>query len=416
MVASLVGAKGAMAATAIVVLAALAFPTVRDLVAPNDESVIAPISNTVLAPTAAAKIAPTIDRDLAPTPNSEIAPASDIEVAPTTDKPIAPASEASLEDVISRVLPAVAAIKTSTGRGTGFFIKPDQVLTNAHVVEGQTSVQLTVGTTTLTARVESVSTGSDLAVLRVYNSNPAQPVVRLGSVTAARPGQEVIAIGSALGVLSNTVTRGIVSSVRKVGEITLLQTDAAINPGNSGGPLIDRSGQVIGINTMGVNAARAEGVAFAVAVDHALPLIGGVVEPSRQTPLSALNQALDGRSESQRTRAADETEYERVLAWAEERSGPLDDYWNRYAPSCVSNAAPGGDRAWLAVFEPDGLRMDKRSRIDCQGWLATLTTNARPIHDAVARATEAARRRGVYPGALRELQRKHKLEWHGWSR
>jgi S1-C subfamily serine protease len=370
--------------------------------------VIAPTSDSRIAPTTASEIAPTSVRRIAPTPESVI--------APTTESTIAPASEASLEDVVSQVLPAVAAITTSTGRGTGFFITPDQVLTNAHVVEGQTSVQLTVGKTTLTARVESVSPGSDLALLRVYNPNPAQPVVRLGSVTAARPGQEVIAIGSALGVLSNTVTRGIVSSVRKIGEITLVQTDAAINPGNSGGPLVDRAGQVIGINTMGVNAARTEGVAFAVAIDHALPLISGVVEPSRQTPLSALNHTIDGRSDSQRGRDAGEAEYERVLDAAAQDAEALDDYWNRYAPSCVSTAARGGDRAWFATFESNGVRMDKRSRIDCQGWLDTVTRDARPIHAAVARATESARRRGVYPGALREMQRKYKLEWHGWSR
>ena len=87
-------------------------------------------------------------------------------------------------------------------------------------------------------------------MLQVSNANPSQEILRLGSASGVRVGQEVIAIGSALGVLSNTVTRGIVSAVRRAGDVTLLQTDAAINPGNSGGPLIDRSGQVIGINTM----------------------------------------------------------------------------------------------------------------------------------------------------------------------
>ena len=89
----------------------------------------------------------------------------------------------------------------------------------------------------------------------------------------ARVGQEVIAIGSALGVLSNTVTRGIVSAVRQVGAVTLVQTDAAINPGNSGGPLLDRQGMVIGVNSMTVGQAGGEGVAFAVAIDHVTQLL-----------------------------------------------------------------------------------------------------------------------------------------------
>src|SRR4029450_7657154 len=120
------------------------------------------------------------------------------------------------------------------------------ILTNAHVVQGQTSVTMQVGTTTYNARVTTISSGSHLALLQVYNANPNQPVLTLGSVSHARVGQEVIAVGSALGVLSNTVTRGIVSAMRQVGNITLIQTDAAINPGNSGGPLVDRSGGVIG--------------------------------------------------------------------------------------------------------------------------------------------------------------------------
>src|SRR5688500_8116161 len=121
-----------------------------------------------------------------------------------------PSTPSSLEDVVSRVIPAVALIDAGTSRGTGFFIRTDQVLTNAHVVQGQTTVQLHVGNATYTARVVMASSGTDLALLQVSNPNPTQQTLRLGSVSTARPGQEVVAVGSALGVLSNTVTRGIV--------------------------------------------------------------------------------------------------------------------------------------------------------------------------------------------------------------
>jgi len=309
----------------------------------------------------------------------------------------------------------VAAIKTSRGRGTGFFIAPDRVLTNAHVVDGESSAQLTVGTSAFTARVVRVSTGTDLAILQVHNPSATQTVVRLGSASGARPGQEVIAIGSALGVLSNTVTRGIVSSVRKVGAVTLLQTDAAINPGNSGGPLVDRMGQVIGINTMGFAASRAEGVAFAVAIDHAIPLMSGRVEPSTQTPLTALTKSMDSRTEPEKAREQGEAEYAKVLEWAEQRAASLDTYWERYAPSCISRATRSGDRAWFAVLEPSGIAMEKVSAIDCEGWLDEVKDNARPVYEAVARATEAARRSGAYPGTLRDLRKRHRMEWNGWK-
>jgi S1-C subfamily serine protease len=407
------GAKVVIAALAVSVLAVVGYPSVRALItqpAISDKTVIAPATTPEMASTTAASAIPE--------PSIASAAAADADVAdtPTTESSSVPAAPAdALEDVVSRVLPAVAAIKTSRGRGTGFFIASDRVLTNAHVVEGESSAQLTVGTSTFTARVVTVSTGTDLAILQVHNPSATQTVVRLGSASGARPGQEVIAIGSALGVLSNTVTRGIVSSVRKVGAVTLLQTDAAINPGNSGGPLVDRTGQVIGINTMGFVASRAEGVAFAVAIDHAIPLMSGRVEPSTQTPLTALNQAMDSRTEPERAREQGEAEYARVLAWAGERAASLDTYWERYAPSCISRATRSGDRAWFAVLEPGGVAMEKVSAIDCEGWLDEVKDNARPVYEAVARATEAARRSGAYPGTLRDLRKRHRMEWSGWK-
>jgi S1-C subfamily serine protease len=324
---------------------------------------------------------------------------------------------ASLEDVVSRVLPAVASITAGQSRGTGFFIRSDQVLTNAHVVQDQSSVTLQVGNTTYNARVTTVSTGSDLALLQVGNANPNQPVLALGSATNVRVGQEVIAVGSALGVLANTVTRGIVSAVRQVGNITLLQTDAAINPGNSGGPLVDRSGLVIGINSLAVAAQAGQGLAFAVAIDHAKDLLNGQVSNGpAQTPLTALTKAMGGPSDSDQARARGEQSYAQVLEWANRNSTQLDAYWDKYAGSCVSSSSRSGDRPWFAVFEPNGVRINPMSSLNCQSWLETLHSNAEPIRAAVEKAGEAARQRGVYPGVLRDLRRKHRLNWSGWER
>jgi S1-C subfamily serine protease len=227
---------------------------------------------------------------------------------------------ASLEDVVGRVLPAVASITAGQARGTGFFVRHDQVLTNAHVVEGQTSVRLQVGEAAYTARVTTVAQGSDLAILQVYNPNPKQATLRLGSAATARVGEEVIAVGSALGVLSNTVTRGIVSAIRDVGTVRLIQTDAAINPGNSGGPLVDRSGVVIGINSLAVAAREGQGIGFAVAIDHATPLLNGqVASAAAQTPLTALTQAMGGPGEGDALRAKGEQTYTQALAWAAQK-------------------------------------------------------------------------------------------------
>ena len=333
--------------------------------------------------------------------------------------PLPAATAASFEDVIARTLPAVVSIHAGQARGTGFFVRSGYVLTNAHVVEGQSSVQLQIGDKKYSGRVATVSQGSDLAMIQVYNANPAQPVLRLGAVADVRVGQEVIAIGSALGVLSNTVTRGIVSAVRQAGSVTLLQTDAAINPGNSGGPLVDRNGMVIGVNSMGIARQVGEGLAFAVAIDHATPLLNGQAQASSAgvTPLDGLNRAMSGpSSQGDQMRQLGEEAYRKTLEWAARNAEQLDNYWNRYAKSCVTSATRGGDRAWFAVYDPNGVRLANVSEYDCKSWLESVRSNAATIREELGKAGEAARTSGVFPGVTRDLRRQYKLDWTGWDR
>src|SRR6185436_3941074 len=148
----------------------------------------------------------------------------------------------------------------------------------------------------------------------------------------ARVGEEVVAVGSALGVFSNTVTRGIVSAFRRVGDITLIQTDAAINPGNSGGPLVNRAGEVIGVNSLGVSKQTAEGLAFAVAIDHASALLSGQSVPTGQTPLRNLQQQMSGTSVGSDTDAArtrGEEQYAQAMVAAGRAADSIDEYWSR---------------------------------------------------------------------------------------
>ena len=103
------------------------------------------------------------------------------------------------------------------------------------------------------ATVVKLSAVDDLAPLQVRGA--AQPGIPLGNSAMLEVGQDVIAIGSPLG-LEGTVTRGIISGLRTLGRVPVIEIDAAINPGNSGGPLIDASGQVIGINTLKLHVFR----------------------------------------------------------------------------------------------------------------------------------------------------------------
>ena len=404
---------------ALVVLVVAAFPM---------RSVLAPSSSP------AASVAPAVQRPVSPTSsaatNDATAAARPEFVAPVVGNLVptqsapsnaptaasAPVAPSSLEDVISRTLPAVVSIDAGNARGTGFFIRPDAVLTNAHVVQGQSSVQLQTSTAKYTARVANVSTGSDLAVLQVYNANPAQPTLQLGSAGSVRVGQEVVAIGSALGVLSNTVTRGIISAVRQAGTITLLQTDAAINPGNSGGPLINRNGIVIGVNSMAVAPRAGAGLAFAVAIDHATPLLNGQTSLAAATPLDGLNRMMGAPSAGDEMRRRGEEAYRKAVEWASRNGDQLDSYWNRYAQTCVTTAAHAGDRAWFAVLEPNGVRITATSVYDCGSWLNTVRTNAETIRTELTRAAETARQSGVYPGVMRDMRKQVRFDWTGWDK
>jgi putative serine protease PepD len=337
--------------------------------------------------------------------------------APAAAPAPAPGVIMPLDEIDTRVFPAVVTIEAGGSRGTGFHIRPEYVLTNAHVVEGQSAVSLRYSDESKrSGRVMGISSGTDLAVVQVYNPNPEQRTLTLGSSRHVRPGQEVIAVGSALGVLHNTVTRGIVSAIRPVGSVTLIQTDAAINPGNSGGPLLDRSGLVIGVNTIGVSKYVAEGLGFAVAIDHAAQLLSGQGSVTAPSPLAALNREMGGPSEGQQLRQHGEQAYKRVLEAASRNADRLDEYWQRYAKACVVSSVRAGDREWFAVYEPNGIRITAHSRYNCEAWLENVTENSDRIKADVDAATELARRSGVYPGFMRDVRRRVRMDWTGWDR
>lgn len=162
----------------------------------------------------------------------------------------------------------------SQGTGSGFIISADgKVLTNAHVVEGTNSVEVTLQDgRTLKGNVIGADSVTDVAAIQLEGEN--FPTIPFGDSSKLTPGQWAIAIGNPLG-LDHTVTAGIISALGRssseVGipdkRVRFIQTDAAINPGNSGGPLLNDRGQVIGINT--AIRANAQGLGFAIPIETA---------------------------------------------------------------------------------------------------------------------------------------------------
>lgn len=175
--------------------------------------------------------------------------------------------------------------QTGRGAGTGMVIESDGlILTNNHVVEDATSITVTLADgTDVDADLVGSIPSNDVALVRVRNAHGLDTVT-FGSSSAARVGDPVVAIGNALGLGGTpSTTAGIVSALGREldaenGEHLqdLIQTDAAIYPGNSGGPLVNASGQVIGVNTAiarGPEGVGSENLGFALPIDQLKPLI-----------------------------------------------------------------------------------------------------------------------------------------------
>ena len=163
-----------------------------------------------------------------------------------------------------------------TSMGSGFIISPDgYILTNHHVVDGADEVTVKLSDRReLAAKVIGSDQQYDVALLKVDAKN--LPSIRLGDSDTLKPGQWVVAIGSPFG-LDHSVTAGIVSAVGRsnpaAGQqyVPFIQTDVAINQGNSGGPLLNTSGEVVGINSQIFSASGGYmGISFAIPIDLAM--------------------------------------------------------------------------------------------------------------------------------------------------
>ena len=237
--------------------------------------------------------------------------------APTADR--APAASGSVRAVVERVRPAVVQITneqvvldqlgqpTIAGAGVGSGVIYDTqglILTNNHVVAGARSLTVALPDgRTYSGKLLGSDAQMDLAVVRITpQADETLPVAALGNSATLAVGDEVGAIGNALGLPGGpTVTAGVVSALDRAiqepsatpGEpgpylYDLIQTDASINPGNSGGPLLNMAGEVVGINTLGVGGdgnVVAQGIGFAIAINAARPIadqlatVGRVVHP-----------------------------------------------------------------------------------------------------------------------------------------
>lgn len=220
-----------------------------------------------------------------------------------TDGNSANFTEGSIADVVSKVSDSVVSIVTSTtgrdyyGRtyesgaaGTGVIVSSDgYILTNKHVAGDAKTITVVLhdGTTYNNARLVAVDPLNDIAFIKVDDVSDLK-AASLGDSKTITAGQQVVAIGNALGQYQNSVTSGIISGTGRSLTATdgsgtmserlsdMIQTDAAINSGNSGGPLINAAGEVIGINT--ATSASGENVGFAIPIASVKGMLSQLVE------------------------------------------------------------------------------------------------------------------------------------------
>jgi S1-C subfamily serine protease len=184
---------------------------------------------------------------------------------------IAKKTYASYGDMVKNVVNACLTVKTNFGHGSGFLVSEDgYVLTNNHVVSGADKIDVVFDNGfSFEAKLIKANDDRDVALLKISGSGfKALP---LGTSDDASVGTEVVAIGTPQDIkLGQTVTKGIVSGKREMEEKNFIQTDVAINSGNSGGPLINSSGEVIGIIVAKVFGKSVEGLGFAIPINEAI--------------------------------------------------------------------------------------------------------------------------------------------------
>ena len=345
-----------------------------------------------------------------------VATAPDIPITRATSPDFPESSAPPLEDTIEHALPAVVMIVTPKTRGSGFFITPDLIVTNAHVIAGfLTPAVTTQSGTTLNGKVTELLEDYDLALVQVPGQSAAIAPLALGQSAGLRLGQGIVALGWAHTLTQSTVARGIVTGLRRDGERSLIQTDAAPNPGDSGGPVLNRHGEVIGVTTLRANDGTS---GYALAIDDVKAIVERVIQRTAATPGGSQAAAAVPplpQSDAVAPTDAGVRRYTDTVAALASRAAGLDASWNRYATDCrLRSVKSASAHEWFRLYDPQSDL--HRTTPECAAGLATLEKEAAAINASMAAAGEAARQAGVFPGARRDVLRKYQLDYPGWQR
>ena len=236
----------------------------------------------------------------------QVAPSSTADSASGSDSSITAASSSgsslTTEQVADLVSPSVVVITTEqvvysqwswygqnqveSGAGSGVLISTDgYILTCAHVVDGASTITVTIGDKDYTATLVGEDTTSDIAVIKI-DADGLTPAT-VGNSDSLKVGQSVMAVGNPLGELGGTVTGGMISALNRsvtiqgsssVNTMSLIQMDASVSPGNSGGGLFNMNGELVGIVNAKSSSSDAEGLGFAIPINDAIKVAQELLE------------------------------------------------------------------------------------------------------------------------------------------
>ena len=236
----------------------------------------------------------------------QVAPSSTADSASGSDSSITAASSSgsslTTEQVADLVSPSVVVITTEqvvysqwswygqnqveSGAGSGVIISSDgYILTCAHVVDGASTITVTIGDKDYTATLVGEDTTSDIAVIKI-DADGLTPAT-VGNSDSLKVGQSVMAVGNPLGELGGTVTSGMISALNRsvtiqgsssVNTMSLIQMDASVSPGNSGGGLFNMNGELVGIVNAKSSSSDAEGLGFAIPINDAIKVAQELLE------------------------------------------------------------------------------------------------------------------------------------------
>ena len=236
----------------------------------------------------------------------QVAPSSTADSASGSDSSITAASSSgsslTTEQVADLVSPSVVVITTEqvvysqwswygqnqveSGAGSGVIISSDgYILTCAHVVDGASTITVTIGDKDYTATLVGEDTTSDIAVIKI-DADGLTPAT-VGNSDSLKVGQSVMAVGNPLGELGGTVTGGMISALNRsvtiqgsssVNTMSLIQMDASVSPGNSGGGLFNMNCELVGIVNAKSSSSDAEGLGFAIPINDAIKVAQELLE------------------------------------------------------------------------------------------------------------------------------------------